>query len=221
MINAFIFDFDGLIIDSELVCYQSWVEIYKKYQVELPLEKWVDCIGTSEEFFDPVHYLKQITKMDLDFDEVQRNQFSDYLSRTKQLPIKAGILNYLDWAKENNFKLAICSSSDENWVVSHLDNLNITQYFDVIKTKNDVKKVKPDPELYNAIKSDLSIGDFEAVIFEDSLHGITAGRLSNLFTVAIPNELTKLLDLSEAHFVVSGLDSISPLKLLKTLENKL
>jgi putative hydrolase of the HAD superfamily len=222
MINTFIFDFDGLILDTELACYLTWVDIYKKYHAKLPLEEWIVCVGTTEEAFDPIKYLKQITKIEsLDTNEILYLHNKEYRQRTSNLVIKPGVLDYLEWARKNQFNIAIASSSDKDWVISHLENLQIIQYFDVVRTNNDVEKVKPDPELYLSVKKYFQINDYEGVIFEDSLHGINAGLAANLFTVAVPNELTKNLELSAANLIITGLDTISPSKLLKTLENKL
>jgi len=222
MIKTFIFDFDGLIIDTELICYQTWVDIYQLFQAFLPLEEWIVCVGTSDEAFDPIGYLKQITKNDnLDGKKISKMHDNEFRKRTRNLLIKPGVLDYLEWAKNNQFNIALASSADQDWVISHLENLRILQYFDLIKTNNDVEKVKPDPELFLSIKSSLQLNDFDAVIFEDSKHGIDASLASNLYTVAVPNELTKNLDLSAAHLIINGLDSITPPKLLKSLENKL
>ncbi len=222
MINTFIFDFDGLILDTELACYQTWVDIYKTYNAILPLEEWIVCVGTSDEEFDPIGYLKRITNnTTLNGKEILLAHDRENRKRTSNLPIKPGVLDYLDWARKNHFNIAIASSANKEWVISHLENLKITHYFDLIRTNDDVENVKPDPELYYSIKSSFQINDFEAVIFEDSLHGLNAGLASNLFTVAVPNELTKNLDLSAAHLIITGLDAIAPSKLLKTLENNL
>lgn len=222
MINTFIFDFDGLILDTELACYQTWVDIYKSYHAVLPLEEWIVCVGTSDEEFDPIVYLKRITNnATLNGKEILLAHDREYRNRTRNLAIKPGVMDYLEWARKNHFNLAIASSAKKAWVITHLENLKIIHYFDLIRTNSDVEKVKPDPELYFSIKSSFQINDFEAVIFEDSLHGINAGLASKLFTVAVPNELTKNLDLSAAHLTITGLDAITPLKLLKTLENNL
>lgn len=222
MINTFIFDFDGLILDTELACYQTWVDIYKTFNANLPLEEWIVCVGTTDEAFDPIKYLKQISKIEpLDANEILHLHGKEYRKRTSILDIKPGILDYLEWARKNQFNIAIASSSDKDWVISHLENLKIIQYFDLIRTNNDVEKVKPDPELYHSVKKYFRLNDFEAIIFEDSLHGINAGLASNLFTIAVPNELTKNSDLSAAHLIITGLDAIPPSKLLRTLENKL
>jgi putative hydrolase of the HAD superfamily len=218
MINTFIFDFDGLIVDTELIAYQIWSEIYHTHHVDLPLEEWVVCVGTSDEAFNPTQYLSRITGQALDENKLNQYYAQIYRARTDELPLKPGIQDYMDWAKENNFHLAIASSSNYEWVYSHLTRLKIAHYFDVIKTNRDVKEVKPAPDLFLAVKEFLHINDFEAVIFEDSLHGIQAGLLSNLYTVAVPNEVTKNMDFSAAHFTIPSLDATSPLKLLKTLE---
>ncbi len=219
MIKAFIFDFDGLILDTETACYDAWQEIYAAYGTILPLEKWLLCIGTSDDVCDPLGLLSAATGLDIDQQVVRKTHAQSYRAKTRLLPLKPGILDYLQWARANDIRTAIASSSSRAWVVPHLEETGILPYFDVVRTKDEVKAVKPDPELFLSAKSMLNLADYEAVIFEDSYNGIIAGNLAKLFTVAIPNPMTKNMDLSAADRIISGLDTISPPNLLKMLEN--
>jgi HAD superfamily hydrolase (TIGR01509 family) len=221
MIKAFIFDFDGLIIDTENACLQSWLEQYQKYNIKLPLSKWELTIGTSNEAFDPLEYLYESTNKSFDKQKLLSDQKKSYLQKTRLLPLLPGIMNYLIWAKQNNIKIGLASSSTKAWVVPHLLDLKILPFFNVIMTADDVKNVKPNPELFLSVKNNLKILDFEAVVFEDSQNGIIAGNLANLFTIAVPNSLTKNLDLSEAYFTLNSLDIITPQNLVKILETGL
>lgn len=219
MIKAFIFDFDGLILDTEDACYQAWQEIYAQFDAVLPLEKWLLCIGTSDEVCDPIGILASATNTQIDQAAIRADHSTRYRSKTRLLFPKPGVLDFLDWAKSNDKKTAIASSSARNWVVPHLEELGILPYFDIVLTKDDVSAVKPDPELFLCTKSSLDILDYEAVIFEDSYNGIVAGNLAHLYTVAIPNQMTQNMDFSAANLTLSSLDAISPATLLKMLEN--
>ncbi len=219
MIKAFIFDFDGLILDTETACYDAWQEIYAAYGTSLPLEKWLLCIGTSDDVCDPLGILSAATGLEIDQLAVRKTHAKSYRAKTRLLPLKPGILDYLKWARANGFRTAIASSSARAWVVPHLEETGILSYFDVVRTKDEVKAVKPDPELFLSAKSMLNLADYEAVIFEDSYNGIISGNLAKLYTVAIPNTMTKNMDLSAADRIISGLDTISPPNLLRMLEN--
>jgi len=218
MIKAFIFDFDGLILDTEEACYEAWQEIYADYGTSLPLETWLLCIGTTNDACDPLGTLAKLSGQDINYNAVQTAHSKSFRAKSRLLPLKPGVLDYLKWARANGLQTAVASSSARDWVVPLLEENGILPYFDVIQTKNDVKTVKPNPELFIATKSMLKLEDFEAVIFEDSYNGIIAGNLANLYTVAIPNSLTKNMDLSAASHTISSLDLITPPNLLKMLE---
>ena len=221
MIKAFIFDFDGLIIDTEIACYQAWVEQFQIFNVELPLSEWELTIGSSNEAFNPVEYLHFHSKKNFDKQKLILDHMKSYREKTRTLPLLPGVKNYLNWALENNFKIGLASSSPKNWVLPHLLDLEIIDFFNIIKTSDDVNYVKPCPDLFLLVKQGLNLEDFEAVVFEDSRNGIIAANLANLFTVAVPNQLTKKIDLSEANLLVNSLNAIEPQNLVKILETTL
>lgn len=218
MIKAFIFDFDGLIINTEDACYEAWQEIYASFDTSLPLNEWVKCIGTSDDVCDPLGILATLSGKIIDQEDIRAQHFSRYTAKTKSMQANPGIREYLDWAMTNQIKLAVASSSSRNWVIPHLETLGLHDYFDIIQTRDDVHAVKPDPELFLSTKKLLNLGDYEAIIFEDSYNGIVAGTLSRLFTVAIPNRMTEKMDFSAANLVLPSLDTVSPSNLLKMLE---
>ena len=221
MIKAFIFDFDGLIIDSEMACYQTWLEIYQRYQVDLPLSKWELVIGSSNHAFDPIAFLAETGKVEIDGEAILAEHANKYREKTKKLPVLPGVLHYLKWAKNNHIKTALASSSTHTWVISHLKDLGIDHLFDLIRTSEDVENVKPSPDLFLSVKSNLQLNDFEAVVFEDSLNGILAANASNFHTIAVPNDLTKKMDLSAANFILNTLNATEPQNLVKILETNL
>jgi len=218
MIKAFIFDFDGLIIDTESVVYQSWVEIYNTYKVDLPLSKWESIIGSSNDAFNPFDYLAQQTNLNLN-KPLLLSQFEKTLrNKTRFLPILPGVITYLKWAKKNNFSIGLASSSPGMWVSSHLNELGIDTMFDVIRTSEDVVNVKPYPDLYLSVKNFLCLEDFEAVVFEDSRNGIIAANKAKFFTIAVPNAMTRNMDLSAANLILNNLGAVEPENLVKILE---
>lgn len=220
MIKAFIFDFDGLIINTEDACYEAWQEIFLGFGTSMPLKEWMKCIGTTDDVCDPLGLLERLSGKQVDKNSIRAEHSRQYHSKTESMPINPGILTYLEWAKSNNMKLAVASSSSRDWVLPHLENHGLLPFFDLIRTKNDVIHVKPNPELFLTTKNLLSLEDYEAVIFEDSYNGIIAGNLARLYTVAIPNLMTKKMDFSAANLILPSLDAVSPSKLLKMLETK-
>jgi HAD superfamily hydrolase (TIGR01509 family) len=130
-----------------------------------------------------------------------------------QLPPLPGTRNYIECAKTLGLKLGLASSSTREWVTGHLARLGLLQYFDCIKSSDDVKKTKPDPELFIKSLECLNVAANEAIIFEDSPNGIAAANQAGIFCVAVPNTLTKQLDTNHADMHLDSLAEI-PLKAL-------
>ena len=209
MIKALIFDFDGLIVDTELPDYESWQRVYAGHGVDLPVEKWGQIVGgTAASDFDPHSYLEELTGLGLDREDVWLSRRKQYLDGIAEQPILPGVMSYLDDAERMGLKIGVASSSPENWVRGHLARLGIYQRFHAVKTADDVKRTKPDPELYVAAVKDLGVSGPESVAFEDSPNGIKAAKEAGLFCVAVPNPLTAQLPLGNPDLQLTSLEEM-------------
>jgi HAD superfamily hydrolase (TIGR01509 family) len=204
MIKALIFDFDGLILDTEVPEYQAWVELYQTYGCNLPTEKWLTSIGTTNAF-NPYDYLEQLLGQQIDRAAVRlqrRARFAELMANQTILP---GVQNYITTAKHLGLKLAVASSSPREWVTGYLSQFKLETHFDAIHCGDEVKATKPDPALYLAALQDLRIKAEEAIALEDSPNGILAAKRAGIFCVAIPNALTSQLSLNHADFQMRSL----------------
>jgi len=207
MIKGLIFDFDGLIVDTEWPDYESWQQVYQHYGCDLAVEKWGQIVGgTGASDFDPHEHLEELCGKKLDREEIWISRRKQYLGELSAQPILPGVLDYLDEAERLGLQLAIASSSPENWVRGHLARLGIYQRFDAIKTADDVKRTKPDPELYLATLETLSIKPSEGIVFEDSPNGVRAAKAAQLFCVAVPNPVTVQLKFDGADLRLNSLE---------------
>ncbi len=202
-IRGIVFDFDGIIVDTEETEYGSWVELYRSYGAEITFLEWSACLGTTQDAFDAVAELeKKIGYQFPDPDEIWRQQAEHSLSLANQQPPLPGVLDALERARQLGLGLAVASSSERKWVVGHLDRLGLTPRFSGIFTKDDVPNVKPDPELYLMAARHLGISPHEALAFEDSPNGIRSAKAAGMICVAVPNPLSTTLDLSDADFSI-------------------
>jgi len=208
-LKGLVFDFDGLILDTELPEYQAWQQIYRRFGYELPLEEWAKILGTSPEYFDAAVYLEKLAGKTMEraaLHAEQRQIANQMIEQAGPLP---GIVPILERAVELKLGLAVASSSPAEWVFGHLNHLGLTHYFKFIFTSRDVARVKPDPELYLTAVNALGLKPYEAMAFEDSPNGITAALAAGLFCVGVPNTLTSQLDTSHASLKYSSLGSVS------------
>ncbi len=205
MIRALIFDFDGMILDTESTIYQSWVEVYQAYNCKLSLEEWVKNIGTSEEPFDPLRELKKQLGRPLDGQAIDQARRQREMELVMNLPVLDGVEDYLKGARGLGLKLGLASSSRGGWVVNHLTRLGILDLFDAINTGDDVPHTKPDPTLYVMNLAQLGVKSDEAVAFEDSPNGILAAKRAGLYCVVVPNSMTRSLPVDHADLLLNSL----------------
>ncbi len=190
MIKAIIFDFDGLIIDTESVWYESYKETLKSYQFDLPLAEFGECIGSDETVLNT--YFKKNLGESCNVDEIETRAFDIYKTKMSSPEARIGVLDYLQEANKTGYKIGLASSSSKEWVTKYLDELGFLNYFEVIVTRDDVKKVKPAPDLYLKAIKELHINSCEAIAFEDSLNGSIAAITAGLKCVIVPNPVTEL-----------------------------
>jgi HAD superfamily hydrolase (TIGR01509 family) len=216
-IKALVFDFDGLIVDTEVPIFRAWQRIYREHGHELPLDRWLTIIGTSSREFDPVKELGNRIGENLDeaaLDTLERLYYAEATALQQLLP---GVAEYLTVAHRLGLKTAIASSSTRKWVMEHLERFGIGGQFDAIVCREDVKKTKPDPELYRAALKRLDVQPDEAIALEDSSNGILAAKAAGLYCVVVPNLLTADLDLTEADLRLLSLEAMSLPALLETV----
>ncbi|MDZ5712774.1 HAD-IA family hydrolase [Jeotgalibacillus haloalkalitolerans] len=187
MIKCMILDFDGLIIDTETSEIESFEKLYDTYQVEFPVEKWMEGIGSALKF-DPYEPLS-VTGVKREKLRKQRAQLFESLIKDKST--RAGVKKYLIRAKELGMNIALASSSSKSWIDQHMEQLDIRQYFDFICTADDVEHVKPEPDLYLKVLNHFNIRSDEAVVFEDSPNGALAAIRAGIRCVAVPNPTTE------------------------------
>jgi HAD superfamily hydrolase (TIGR01509 family) len=208
VIRALVFDFDGLLVDTEVPIFRAWQRIYREHGQELPLEQWLTIIGTASGPFDPVIDLAKKTGAKLDEQELKALEVLYYQEATALQQLLPGVVDYLVTARKLGLKTAVASSSTRAWVMDHLNRFGIGGHFDAIVCREDVKRTKPDPDLYLTALQRLEVLAPEAIAFEDSSNGVRAAKAAGLFCVVVPNPLTADLDLSEADLRLLSLDAM-------------
>jgi HAD superfamily hydrolase (TIGR01509 family) len=213
-IKALIFDFDGLILDTETPEYLAWQNIYQEHGYELPHDEWVKIVGGyGLSNFDAAEYLAQLVQSQgqLDAAVLRARHSTESLTRIHAQSILPGVLDLIQAAKTHNLKLAIASSSPHSWVDNHAQRLGIFHYFDKVICADDVGvgRTKPNPDLFLLALDQLQVQKNEAVVFEDSPNGVLAANRAGIFVVAVPNHVTSMLSLDGANLVVKSLTDVS------------
>jgi putative hydrolase of the HAD superfamily len=216
-IKALIFDFDGLILDTETPDYQVWQAIYGEHGFELPHEEWGKIIGgygLSE--FDAAEHLSILTQGQLDSASLRDRHYAESYALTLSQPILPGVVDYLHAAKRLGLKLAIASSSPHSWVDTNAKRLGIFEFFDQVICADDVAlgRTKPNPDLFLLALDRLKVRKNEAIVFEDSPNGVKAAWAAGIFVVAVPNPVTSLLSIENANLTLTSFTDLSLAHLL-------
>lgn len=211
MIKALVFDFDGLILETEEPIYQSWQELYREHGCRLSFEKWTSIIGTDEfEIgWDPLAELEEMTGRPLDRERIAPSRRQRELDLIYTQPVLPGVLDYLQDARRLGLKIGLASSSSCDWVRGHLARLGLLDYFESLTASDDVQFTKPDPALYRTAVAELGVQPEQALALEDSPNGVLAAKRAGLFCVVVPNAMTRDLDLDHADLRLDSLADMS------------
>ena len=215
-IRALIFDFDGLILDTETPEYQSWQEIYAEFGCDLPIKTWGQIVGgNGASRFDPLDFLETQVGRNLDRTELITRHRARDTEIIAASPILPGVVEILTDARQMGLQLAIASSSPHSWVDAHLTRLGLFDRFEAIICVDDVGVAKPDPSLFLRAAEALGVARDEAIIFEDSPNGVLAAKRAGIFCVAVPNPTTRLLAFESPDMRLNSLAEMSLGALLK------
>ena len=217
MIRAVIFDFDGLIIETERPSYQSWVEVYQSFGQPLPFKTWSTIIGTTRGDFNPRLELEKLVNDEIDWESVELRRMAHENALIEAQPVLPGVVDYLKQARDLGLKIGMASNSSCRWVIGHLTRIGLVGYFDCIRAADDTRHLKPDPELYLSVLGSLQVSAGDTIAFEDSPIGIRAAKAAGVYCVAVPNEMTRGLELTQADYQLTSLADMPLEKLLRNI----
>jgi HAD superfamily hydrolase (TIGR01509 family) len=216
-VAAIIFDFDGLVIDSETPLFDIWASIYAEHGQTLTMDEWQHTLGTDAGF-DPYAALASRAALALDRGDLAERVRREHWRLCGEQPLLPGVRDRLLEARQLGFKTAVASSSPSAWVEPWLAVHHLRPLFDAVCTRDDVRKVKPEPELFLLAATRLDIAPKACLVFEDSPNGIRAAQAAGMRVVAVPSGLTAGLPLPAPDLVVPSLADVSLHQLLAKIE---
>ena len=205
--RALVFDFDGLILDTETSEYETVREVYEAHGVTLDLATWQRRIGTHSR-----HWLDELEELagpvadreGVKADRVRRHH--ELIAAEVALP---GVEALVREAAAAGLRLGVASSSQDTWVGPHLERLGLRDHFTCLSCRTDTVRAKPAPDVYLAACERLEVDPAQAIAIEDSPHGVAAAKAAGLWCVAVPNALTASLDFTDADLVVASLADLT------------
>lgn len=216
-LKALIFDFDGLILDTETAELEIWIEKFANHGFVFDLEAHLSAVGSfSDHHETPDKQLAKLIGRVETADEIFQSVMLENQKKVASWPPLPGVVPLLAKAKANRLKLAVGSSSPRWWLTEHLQNLGLYEQFDLLISSEDVGIAKPAPDIYLRVMQDLHITPQEALVFEDSANGLQAALSAHIPAIVVPNPTTRLMNFSGA---VEVLDSLADFVLEDYLGN--
>lgn len=218
MLKAVIFDFDGVVADSEHLHYKALNEALKTRGVDVPKDvHWAKYLGYSD--YDNIEAVNRDYGMGLSSDEMQglvryKTEVFDKLAASETAIID-GVVEFIRMLKDNGIAVAVCSGATQNDIRLMLQGTALAGAFETIVSADDVAKCKPDPEGYRFVLKRLNsqrqepLKSRECVVVEDSHWGLEAAEAAGMHRVAVTNTYPadKLSEYAET--VVSRLDHLT------------
>jgi len=201
---AVIFDFDGIVLDSETPEYESHRRIYERCGVTLTIDEWCGVIGTWSEGHDEQWFVRLCER------SAQAPARDEYFAERRRIfdeivpadPMR-GVPELLAALRQASIPTAIASSAPAHWVAGAVERLGIRPLFDAVVTGDEVARRKPAPDVYLEAARRLGVDPRRSIAIEDSGPGITAARAAGMKAVAIPHWLTERHDLTDADLTVA------------------
>ena len=200
---AIVFDFDGLIVDTENPGFISWQEIYQEFGATLHIDDWRHATGYVGGF-DPAIHLEQLLGRHLDWSQIIPSREARNWELTIQATVLPGIEALFRGAREYQLRVGVASNSENGWVEGGLRRLGLREYVDAVVSRDMVLNPKPAPDIYLKTVQTLQVEPDQAVALEDSEPGCRAAKNAGLKAVAIPNRFSERQDLSVADLIVKS-----------------
>jgi len=209
--DALIFDFDGLILDTETCTFEAVVQIFAEHGEALDRAWWHSILGTA----DHPHWTEQLAAQlgrPVDRAELVARRESRRLPLIEALAASDGVVDLLRAADDAGVATTVASSSASDWVVPHLERLGLRHRFRAVVTRDDVggdtARTKPAPDLFLIAAAEVGAEPARCVVLEDSPNGVAAGRAAGMAVVAVPGPMTRTLDFGAADLVAASLSDL-------------
>ena len=218
-VRAVVFDFDGLLMDTETTMVESWRAEWAHHGLELELDEfWPGHGGDITE--DRYAILAAAVGSGFDRAASHARRTAHRNAMHQDLDFRPGIRAWVMTARELGLKVAIASSSPRPWVQGHLERVDAVELFDLVVTGDEVEAHKPDPAIYQLALRRLGVPGDEAIAVEDTAHGVAAAQAAGMVAVAIPNPFVDAVAVAAADLVLGSADEVLLSELLLSVGSK-
>lgn len=206
MIMGIIFDMDGVIIDSNHIHYENWSDVFKKrYRKSIHEKDFAEHLGESPKEF--TENMFRLADVDDSYDSVFPFVRENYFRLKEKIILKKGIREALIRLKKD-YRIALATGAGKESALDTVVTFGISEYFDCIVAGDEVKRAKPDPEIFLKAAEMLKLKPSECAVIEDAKMGIIAAKKAGMTAVSIPDEFTKHQDHSIADIHLKSISDL-------------
>lgn len=207
MLKALIFDFDGVIIDTET----QWYEIYrdwlkKEYNYTLDVKDYLVCVGSNSQSL--FAFLKKNISPEVDGEAFEKSAADEFIRRCSTLPPMSGVPELIIKAKHKNLSLALATSATKNKPLFHLKRLGLLECFDALATAEIYEHIKPAPDPFLKAAELLHVSPAECLAVEDSANGLCSANRAGMRCLLVPNNITRYCEFAPCYMRVNSLAEV-------------
>jgi len=207
--QAVLFDFDGIIVDTEWAIYQAWARTFEAHGHPLPLELYTRCIGSDFDTWSPKTHLEDLTGSAFDWHDLDARRQIEIRRDLEDQREMEGVREALQVLNQRGLRRAVVSSSSHDWVDGWLKKLGLLAEFETTVCRGDAPRIKPAPDLYLEAARRLNAAPADCLVIEDSLNGTRSARDAGMRVWAVPNRVTGCLDFSIAERVFPSMSELA------------
>lgn len=197
---------DGVIIESNTVLYNHWNTYFnKKFDIQLSKEEFGNQLGRSSEEFGN-YFLKKYS-LNIDINELWDNLHDKYKNPRDIYGLKIGVEETLKLLSMR-YKIALATGAPKNIADDILIKFNIKKYFDFVIGGDEVKKGKPNPEIFLLSAKGLELEPHECIVVEDAMMGLIAAKKAGMKCIIMEDELTKYQDHSKSDVKINDFSKL-------------
>ncbi|QDU72664.1 HAD family hydrolase [Mucisphaera calidilacus] len=208
MLEGIVFDFDGLILDTEGPQYDGWRSVYERFGLDLPIDRWVEVLGRPAWMFDFHTRLEELGDPAYDREAIDAERRKSVRSRIDASDLMPGVRDLVAQARSKGLRLSIASGSDREWVAGYLEKHGLIDAFPILVTREETTRHKPEPDPFAEACRRMGLPPQRCLALEDSPNGIRSAAAAGLYAVAVPNRVTAGQSFDEADRIVESLETV-------------
>jgi HAD superfamily hydrolase (TIGR01509 family) len=219
-LNAVVFDFDGVLLDTSDQLYIGYKRVFAKFAIEYHEWQFNENYGLkTKEHFNKIllENKHELAEAELNQLVVERDEFYREKCKAVSEPLP-GVANLLKELKDKKIKLGVASSTSRDNLDYFLPKIDIQQYFNCTLAGTEVSHGKPDPEIYLKLCDLLGINPMKCVGLEDTDKGVTALKNTGIKAIAVTLTNRKKYDFSKADLIVETLEEVNTSKITNLLK---